>query len=475
MLKLAFFFEFRSLLRNRAGATALLAYLAIGALALVLGERHVEEWRTAVETATVEQDRSIADAQEFLTNGESGPSEKPWVNLSQPMWQDRYAGTRVAREPGALAGVAAGSVDPAPVVFHIHRRADPLAVGGYRIENPELSTGSVDLVFVLSILTPLLLGVLGFDIGGRERERRIDRLIVVQAGSVGNWLLARMVAVTSLVIFASSILCLSVALFNEVSPREIGCLIGFSSLYTAIWGGLLLAVNGNAPSVRAGAFAFGSVWALLCVLMPTLIAEVGISSVQTDFAVTETLKTRELAYDAYEGDIEDLTATLYTHYPELSSLPAASDAELEPHIARHAYDGILFQALAQRHADRLDQEQATMQLAQNAAWISPPVALTLALERLSGTGPDAASAYRSHLMDAVQNRIGWILVNAWSKADLGQSDFQSLTERGSPPFRWQPSGLTGPFLSLGVWMMLSWTCAILVLRRIGRRLNAGYE
>ena len=49
--------------------------------------------------------------------------------------------------------------------------------------------GSVDLTFVLSILSPLLIGVLGVGIEARARER-IDRLILVQSGDLKGWLMA---------------------------------------------------------------------------------------------------------------------------------------------------------------------------------------------------------------------------------------------------------------------------------------------
>lgn len=470
MLRLALWFELQALLRKRASAAAILAYLATGALAITLGDRHTAAWQQSVETAQGVQETSIAEAHELLESG-AAPPDRPWIDLTQPLWQDRYAATRVARLPGPLAGIAAGSVDPAPVVFHIHRRADPLAAGGNRIENPELAAGSVDLVFVLSMLTPLLVGVLGLGIGGREREEHIDRLIVVQAGEVRGWLLARMLAVAAIASVAAGALCLAAGLTGGAGAAEIGALVVLAVIYTALWGGLLLAVNANAQSVRAGAFAFGALWTIFCVLLPTVVAEIGLGRVQADFAVTETLEARALKYGAYEQDIEDATEALYATYPELKKLPAAADEELSPLSSRHVYDGLLVSAMAERHAERLEQEHAAQRLAERAAWISPPVALTLVLERLAGAGPEAASAYRSHLVAAVQGRVRWLVVQAWGKTPLSQADFDELVAEAPPSFRWQPSGLTGPSLLLGAWLLAGWLIAVLGLTRAGRRLG----
>lgn len=475
MLMLALQLELRTLIRSRAGAAALLAYLATGGLAIALGERHVAEWQQAVETAEEAEATSIAEARAFFEREALGPAESPWVNLSQPMWQDRYASTRIARAPGPLAGVAVGSIDPAPVVFRVHRRADPLSTGGYRIENPELTAGAVDLVFVLSMLTPLLVGVLGLGIGGREREERIDRLVTVQAGEVRSWLLARMLAVTAIASVAAGALCLAAGLTGGASPAELVALIGLALTYTVLWGGLLLAVNASAQSVRAGAFAFGALWTVVCVLLPTVFAEVGLGRVQADFAVADTLEARALTYGAYEQELDEATTALYAHYPELQQLPAAAEEALPPLVGRHVYDGLLFAGLSDRHTARLTQEAAARQLAERAAWVSPPVALTLALERLAGVGPEAASAYRGYLMDAVEARVHWIVVQAWGNAPLSPDAFDELVASSPPPFRWKPTGLAGPGLLLLAWLLAGWLIALAGLTRAERRMGSASE
>ena len=85
MLRLAMTFELRAVLRSRASAVALLAYLAIGVLAIGLGARHVAEWSTALETARQVEAETIAEARGYFASGVSGPEDQPWVDLAQPM------------------------------------------------------------------------------------------------------------------------------------------------------------------------------------------------------------------------------------------------------------------------------------------------------------------------------------------------------------------------------------------------------
>ena len=425
----------------------------------------------AVETAQKSQEEAIEEARGYLLSGE-GPEDRPWVDLSVSMWQDYYAGTRVHREPGGLAGISAGSVDHAPVTFQVSRRADPSSGGGSRIENPELAVGTVDLVFVVSILSPLLLGVLGLGIGGREREERIDRLIVVQSGEVQGWLLARLLSVT-LVVAASNIgLCLLAGFLGGGSTGEVGVLVGLGLAYAVLWGGLLAVVSAGAKSVRAAALSFGAVWMIVCIVLPSVAAEVGLARVQTDFGVAETLEARTVSYEAYEMADEDASAELYRRYPELLELPAALDEELYPGALRHLTDAVLVAAKSERINARQRETESAQSFSQRAAWASPAIALTVAFERLAGVGPEAASAFQSYAMDAVDARVGWVLTKAWSKAPLGPADFEALLEEAPEAFLWEPDGVLSPSVAIFTWGLSSWLFAIVGLRRSERGLRA---
>ena len=471
MLSLALQFEVRSIVRDRVGTVALVAFLSIGTIALFLGERHVEGWRNAVQTAGEAQQESIDEARGYFTTGQ-GPPDRPWVDLAEPRWQDHYAGTRTHREPSALAGIAAGSVDPAPVVFRVNSRSDPSSGGGYRIENPELAMGSVDLTFVLSILSPLLIGILGVGIGGREREERIDRLIIVQSGDVQGWLMARLVVVAGVASLSNAALCGAAGILGGANLEETGVLVAFGVGYAALWGGLLAAVGACARSVRAAALSYGVLWMALCIVLPTVAAEVSLGRVQSDFGVAETLDARALSYEAYELAIDDVTTQLYDWYPELAELPAASDEALGRGPKRSATSAILVAAMAERVQARQDESSAAQRFAERAAWASPAVALTVAFERLAGVGPAAASAFQAHSMEAVEQRVRWMVRSVWAKTSLDQADFEALIDSAPSAFRWKPGFWGTTPIAMSVWFVLSWAFAIVSFRREDRRTSA---
>ena len=93
------------------------------------------------------------------------------------------------------------------------------------------------------------------------------------------------------------------------------------------------------------------------------------------------------------------------------------------------------------------------------------MAFTVALERLAGVGPEAAAAFQAHSMEAVEERVRWILRSVWSKEPLGSADFEALIERTPAPFRWDPGvggSTTGPMI---LWFVVSWAMAVRRFRR----------
>lgn len=467
MLKLAVVFEMRSVLRNRASQLAMLAYLLTGGIALMAGSHHVSMWNDAVDAAATAERAAIEEAHGYFDRKEQGPKDRPWVDLSESRWQDEFSGTRILRRPGPLAGIAAGSVDPAPVAFHLQPWGDPLADAGYRIENPELASTTIDLVFVLSMLTPLLLGVLGFNLGSLEREERIDRLIVVQAGELRGWLVSRALALTCLALVPVSLLCLGAATIGHAPLPDALALLAVATLYTALWGGLLLAVQAGASELRGGVLAYGLLWAVLCILLPSGLSDVGLSEVNADFSTSQTLDARQKQYEGYEASSETRIDNLYTLFPSLVDLPAARADELAPPLQRFTYMGAQFDGLKTRFSERAAEDEDAATFTRRASWLTPPLALTVALERLAGVGPHASSAFRAYLMTGIETRITWMLEQAWSLEPLDSGDFDALVEAAPAAFEADTTPSLPPLYALLMWCAAAWLFAILRLSNSG--------
>ena len=152
-------------------------------------------------------------------------------------------------------------------------------------------------------------------------------------------------------------------------------------------------------------------------------------------------------------------------FPELQERPAASAEKLEPSISRHAYDGLMVTALKERNNDRLNEDRKALGVSAVASWLSPTVGLALALERLAGVGPGAASDYRDYLVTAVHERGRWLLEKAWDQNPLDQEDFEALIASAPPAFSSPSSEWPMPVLALTAWLVVVWLSVLLLLRR----------
>ena len=465
MLSLACSHELRSIARSPASVVAIVSFLLVGALAIAVGERHVAGWEDAIATARDAQATSVEQARETLARGARAPADTPRADLTQAHWQDRYAASRLARSPGPLAGIAAGAVDSAPAAFHVHWRADPLSAGGYRIENPELTAGAIDLVFVLAVLLPLLIGVLGMGIGTRERESGLEPLIVIQAGSPRGWIVSRTIVVTGIAAAAAALLCLAAAGRGGAGPKDIAALLAFAVAYAGLWGGVMLAINARARTVRAAAFSFGALWMLLCVLVPALANEVALSEVEEDFAVATTVDAREQQWEILDSPIDQVLPAFYTLYPDLERLPAqARLSRMDGHYIRGAVNASL---TARLQARELEQQAEAARLTETTAWLSPTIALSLGSERLAGVGADAGRAYRAAIGDAVQARVDLVTERAWERRALDADDFEAMVASTPDAFRAQPERLAAPLVMLATWMIAAWGVGLVLLRQRG--------
>ncbi|MEM9168257.1 MAG: hypothetical protein AAGC56_01285 [Pseudomonadota bacterium] len=458
--------EALGLRRSPVRLAALAVFLIASALALLAGARFVGAWTTSLEDAQRLQSESIDQARGWLAAGVKGPEDRPWVDIAEPLWQDWYAGARIGRAPAPLAAIAIGSTDDSPRILRVNRMADPFLEEGATIENPELGrTEAVDLVFVLAVFAPLLIGVVGLGCGAYERETGLDRLIAVQRGRASAWYLARAAAITILcggVVLA--VVLAAVIGAGGVAAGGLG-LIVVALLYVALWGGLFAATAGAARTRREAALAYGGVWVLLVVLVPTLMSERSLSAAAANAGLTVALDQRAAQYAGYDEDVGALTEALYAARPALRDLPGAALDDLPPEMTRHVYDWRRAQRLVAENEAKTAEERAAVRAAERTMAWSPTVVMILATERLAGRDLASAAAFRAAAVDAIAARTDWIVRQAWRNEALGLDAFNALTASAPKAVETPPGGVAPHLLALSVWTLIAWGIGAVRVRR----------
>ncbi|MEM9553052.1 MAG: ABC transporter permease subunit [Acidobacteriota bacterium] len=458
--------ELVSARRSPVRLTALVVFFAASALAMLTGVRFVDDWAASLEEARQQQSDSAQLVRGWFADGVAGPEDRPWVNVAEPLWQDWYAGTRLVREPASLAGIATGSLDDSPRVARVNRLANPFLEEGSKIENPELGrTEAVDLIFVLAVFVPLLVGVLGMGCGAYERESGLVRLIAVQRGRTSQWFLARAAAIAMLASGAVlGVTSIAVARAGAFDRDGLG-MIAIALLYTTLWAGLLTATAVAARSRREAALAYGGVWVLLVVLAPTLMSEHALSSTVENAGLTNVLDQRAQQYDGYAEDAAVLVERLYSARPALRTFPAASLESLPPEIERHVYDWSRVQSLVAEHETKAVEEHRVMAAAERTMAWSPTVTLTLAVERLAGRDLRSATIFRRVVIDAVAERADWVVEQAWRNRPLSLEDFETLMDQAPTKVPATSASVMPHLTVLLGWTVVAWAVGVVRVRQ----------
>lgn len=462
MILAALQLELRSLLRSPLRLAIALLVLATGCFVIVQGKNDVAAWKDAIESSRQEEAETLEETRAIFASGESGPEDRPWVDLSSAHWQDWYAGTRISREPAPLAAIAFASAEAGAVTLRLNRFVNPLLAAGTEIENPALSaTGGLDLITVLTLLLPLMILALGAEIGGQERASGILPLVRVQSGSDRSWITMRCVAIGLFAAVLGLGLCLGASLYAGAGALSLLPLCALVLSYVAVWTALLITIALVAQNPSQGAVALGAAWIALCVVVPAVGVERSASKAAEDFAVDLTVEARD-AEDAFEDwSDEQLLTALLARFPDLKAL-APETLEEDRYLA---VSGLGIIDLEERAERRELQAKTQSSLVEKMSLASPAIALAHGLEQLSGRDPAAGHQYRRVVVSAVADRMERFLTETWKGTPLTAADFEDLVASSPTALESEVPSVAGKVLTLLAWALGLLALAALLSRR----------
>jgi len=443
--------ELKGLVRSPLRLVVVVVVLAVGAFVIAQGQRDVTRWNEAIAEGVAQQEESLAEARASFAADRLGPEDRPWVDLSRPTWQDRYAAVRLVREPASLAGIASASAEAGAVAIALSRFADPLLAQGSELENPELATsGGLDLVAVLALLLPLLVLALGVEVGGYERASGLLPLVRVQSGSDRNWIRARCLAVSIVGWLVGLALVAAACLAGSA---DLGSALAFAALvtaYTGLWTAVLMAVALVARHPSQGAVALGGIWILACVVVPAIGAARSATLAADDYAVDLTVEARDAGQALRALETEAALTEALRRFPALEdSVPEDREA-----ASRAAREAVRVLGLEDRLSRREERALAQAGVVEQTSYLSPSVAFTHALEQLAGRGQGRVRAHRRTVLDAAAARTEWFIAASWSSEPLGSEDFEQLV--AGTPTRMDLQA-DPPWVELA--LLLAWTLA----------------
>jgi ABC-2 type transport system permease protein len=240
--------------------------------------------------------------------------------------------------------------------------------------------GSLSPSFVVQVLAPLLLILIGYSSVSRERESQTLTFILSQGTSVFTLIAGKGLALLSII--GLILLPMAIAGIFAITQGEslwvvLGFLLGYS-LYLVIWALLILlfssVLSKNSESFTALTFA----WILFSIIMPRIASSTAATLVQsagkleTDFAVTAELRKHGDGHNAADPAFAQLKQQLFDQYnvDSIEDLPInfrglvslQSEAKLTKVLNRFA-------------EQRMDKELAQSMVSRHFGWLSPTIAI----------------------------------------------------------------------------------------------------
>ncbi|GGF60606.1 ABC transporter permease [Alteromonas lipolytica] len=250
--------------------------------------------------------------------------------------------------------------------------------------------GTLTPAFVMQLLTPLLLIILGFGVMTREREAGTLDFLKVQGVSplvlIGGKGIALMGA--GLVVLMPLIIGGLVTLAQGAAVLPVAMFLLSYLLYLAVWCAIVLWVSTLASTNSTSFSGLIAIWVLLCLVVPRIasnsasVLEASPGKLETDFAVLKKLREMGDGHNASDPAFKALKDNLLAQYDvdSVKQLPINFRG-----IVAQKSEADLTKVLTEFAEQSMAQQQAQALIARSFGWLSPMIAIQNASMKLAGT------------------------------------------------------------------------------------------
>ena len=249
---------------------------------------------------------------------------------------------------------------------------------------------SLSPAFVLQVIVPLLLVLVGYSCITREREAGTLHVLITQGVQSRDILAGKFLSLagSGLLMLAPLIMASIWASFKgESAFVTTGFVLGYF-IYILIWSAIVLSVSTISSRSNASFAALIAVWVVLCILIPrigsstaaTLVPSAG--KLETDFAVLEELRELGDGHNAADPAFEKLKQDLLEQYgvDDTADLPINFRGTVASYSEKKLTD------VLNKYAEtRMDEELSQAEIARQFGWLSPMVSMRTFSMMLSGT------------------------------------------------------------------------------------------
>ncbi|MCP4863942.1 MAG: DUF3526 domain-containing protein [Alteromonas sp.] len=250
--------------------------------------------------------------------------------------------------------------------------------------------GRLTPAYVMQVLTPLLLIVLGFGVMTREREAGTLDFLKVQGVSPLVLLAGKGVAMAGagLLVLTPLIIGALISVLNGAEVVPVLTFILSYLIYIVVWCALVLLISTLARSNSVSFSGLVAVWILLCLVVPRVAsntASVMVASpgkLETDFAVLKKLHQMGDGHNANDPAFKAFKDNLLAQY----NVDSVEDLPINFRgVVAQKSEADLTEVLNEFAEQQMAQQQSQAVIARMFGWLSPMIAIQNASMKLAGT------------------------------------------------------------------------------------------
>ena len=295
------------------------------------------------------------------------------------------------------------------------------------IANPErLAMGTLDFNFVLIYLTPILLIILLFNIGGLEKDLNFENLIYVNNISKKNWLLARLSFYFVLLNIILFVLLIPYGLISAVFQNEAISFIKLSLLilmYTLIWFLIFYLINYWGKSSPDHAIKMVSTWLVFCIIIPGTFHQVASLKYSTNYMTDYIDVSRDQRYGTFDLPVDTIQLKLLKIFPKLQNTIYAADTSLNQSVVDKSISALVnvLNKEVSKKIEKLNDDKN--QFVKRYFILNPVIYFQNKINAYTKTDYYAYRSYRNYIQSIIDKKIDLILEDTWNNVTVNREKY----------------------------------------------------
>lgn len=354
---------------------------------------------------------------------ENGTLEKPRRDPTIPYWAIWNVPSHAFKHPSPMMTFSLGQSEQ----YGYYKRVTNWSTTydsdlAEEIANPErLAIGTLDFNFVFTYLSPILIIILLFNIGGLEKDLKFDNLIYSSKIKKEGWILARFLFyylfVTALIFILTIPYALVVGVFENHTVQYIHFLL-LLFLYLILWFTIFYFINLSGKGSSDQALKMISVWMLLCIIIPGTIHQITSLKYPTNYMTDHLDVSRELSNNIFNLPEDDLKKGLLDEYPFLQNTLYASDSITNAATINRSVSGLI-NSLNKNVSISIEfSSKKKNKFIKSFSKLNPVTTFQNEMNSIAETDFYAYRDYRTRIQDMIDKKIELILGDTWNNVTV---------------------------------------------------------